>query len=69
MRLILIAVGLSLMVSILLTPLLIRLFARQGWVTEIRADGPPSHHTKRGTRQWVGWRSWPGSGWPTWVRT
>ncbi|MFN8225188.1 MAG: phospho-N-acetylmuramoyl-pentapeptide-transferase [Mycobacterium sp.] len=49
MRLILIAVGLSLMVSILLTPLLIRLFARQGLGHEIRADGPPSHHTKRGT--------------------
>ena len=49
MRLILIAVGLSLAVSILLTPLLIRLFTRQGFGHEIREDGPPSHHTKRGT--------------------
>ena len=49
MRLILIAVGLSVAVSILLTPLLIRLFTRQGLGHEIREDGPPSHHTKRGT--------------------
>lgn len=49
MRLILIAVGLSLAVSILLTPLLIRLFTRQGLGHEIREDGPPSHQTKRGT--------------------
>ena len=35
--------------SILLTPLLIRLFTRQGFGHEIREDGPPSHHTKRGT--------------------
>ncbi len=49
MRLILIAVGLSLAVSILLTPTLIRLFTRQGFGQEIREDGPPSHHTKRGT--------------------
>ena len=49
MRLILITVGLSLAVSILLTPLLIRLFTRQGLGHEIREDGPPSHQTKRGT--------------------
>ena len=49
MRQILIAVGIALTVSILLTPLLIRLFTRQGLGHEIRADGPPSHHTKRGT--------------------
>ena len=49
MRLILIAVGLSLAVSILLTPTLIRLFTRQGFGQEIREDGPPSHKTKRGT--------------------
>jgi phospho-N-acetylmuramoyl-pentapeptide-transferase len=49
MRLILIAIGLSLAISILLTPLLIRLFTRQGFGHEIRADGPPSHQTKRGT--------------------
>ncbi|CAN5630828.1 phospho-N-acetylmuramoyl-pentapeptide-transferase [soil metagenome] len=49
MRLILIAVGISLTVSILLTPVLIRLFTRQGFGHEIREDGPPSHKTKRGT--------------------
>ncbi|TGD86341.1 phospho-N-acetylmuramoyl-pentapeptide-transferase [Mycolicibacterium sp. CH28] len=49
MRLILIAVGISLAVSILLTPVLIRLFTRQGLGHEIREDGPPSHKTKRGT--------------------
>ena len=49
MRLILVSVGISLAVSILLTPWLIRLFTRQGFGQEIREDGPPSHHTKRGT--------------------
>ncbi|HEX5144685.1 MAG TPA: phospho-N-acetylmuramoyl-pentapeptide-transferase [Mycobacterium sp.] len=49
MKLILIAVGISLAVSIMLTPLLIRLFTRQGFGHEIREDGPPSHKTKRGT--------------------
>ncbi|MGI9124692.1 MAG: phospho-N-acetylmuramoyl-pentapeptide-transferase, partial [Mycobacterium sp.] len=49
MRLILIAVGLSLAVSILLTPTLIRLFTRQGFGQEIREDGPASHQAKRGT--------------------
>ncbi len=46
---ILIAAGVALTVTILLTPLLIRLFTRQGFGQEIRADGPPSHQTKRGT--------------------
>src|SRR6202012_2733021 len=46
---ILIAVAIALTVSILLTPMLIRLFNRQGFGHEIREDGPPSHHTKRGT--------------------
>jgi phospho-N-acetylmuramoyl-pentapeptide-transferase len=46
---ILIAAGVALAVSILLTPVLIRLFTRQGFGQEIRADGPPSHQTKRGT--------------------
>ncbi len=46
---ILIAVGIALAVSILLTPMLIRLFNRQGFGHEIREDGPPSHQTKRGT--------------------
>src|SRR5260370_22457138 len=49
MRQILIAVGIALTVSILLTPALIRLFTRQGFGHEIREDGPPSHHKKRGT--------------------
>ncbi|ORW11386.1 phospho-N-acetylmuramoyl-pentapeptide-transferase [Mycobacterium kyorinense] len=46
---ILIAVAIALTVSIVLTPLLIRLFTRQGFGHEIREDGPPSHKTKRGT--------------------
>ncbi|MGA8546303.1 MAG: phospho-N-acetylmuramoyl-pentapeptide-transferase [Mycobacterium sp.] len=46
---ILIAVAIALTVSILLTPVLIRLFTRQGFGHEIREDGPPSHQTKRGT--------------------
>jgi phospho-N-acetylmuramoyl-pentapeptide-transferase len=49
MRQVLIALGISLMVSILLTPTLIRQFTRQGFGQEIREDGPPSHQTKRGT--------------------
>ncbi|MCB0923169.1 MAG: phospho-N-acetylmuramoyl-pentapeptide-transferase [Mycobacterium sp.] len=49
MRLILVAVGISLAVSILLTPSLIKIFTRQGFGQEIREDGPPSHKTKRGT--------------------
>ena len=46
---ILLAVGISLAVAILLTPVLIRVFTRQGFGHEIREDGPPSHQTKRGT--------------------
>jgi phospho-N-acetylmuramoyl-pentapeptide-transferase len=46
---ILVAVAIALTVSILLTPALIRLFTRQGFGHEIREDGPPTHHTKRGT--------------------
>ena len=46
---ILVAVAIALTVSILLTPMLIRLFNRQGFGHEIREDGPPSHKTKRGT--------------------
>ena len=49
MRLILVAVGIALAVSILLTPTLIRVFTRGGFGHEIREDGPPSHKTKRGT--------------------
>src|SRR5258707_223673 len=54
MRQILIAVGIALTVSILLTPVLIRLFTRQGFGHEIREDGPPSHHKKRGTPSMAG---------------
>jgi phospho-N-acetylmuramoyl-pentapeptide-transferase len=46
---ILIAAAVALGVSILLTPSLIRFFIRQGFGQEIRADGPASHQTKRGT--------------------
>jgi phospho-N-acetylmuramoyl-pentapeptide-transferase len=49
MRQILIAVGIALAVSILLTPALITLFNRQGFGQEIRSDGPPTHKHKRGT--------------------
>jgi phospho-N-acetylmuramoyl-pentapeptide-transferase len=67
MRQILIAVGIALAVSILLTPALIRLFTRQGLGHEIREDGPPSHHKKRGTPSMGGsssaWRPrWAPSG-------
>jgi phospho-N-acetylmuramoyl-pentapeptide-transferase len=43
------AAGLALAVSILLTPYLIRFFARQGFGQEIREEGPQSHQSKRGT--------------------
>src|SRR5437588_8642175 len=49
MRQILIAVAVAVAVSILLTPALIRLFTKQGFGHHTREDGPPSHHTKRGT--------------------
>jgi phospho-N-acetylmuramoyl-pentapeptide-transferase len=49
MKLILIAVGIALTVSILLTPALIRLFTKRGLGHEIREDGPASHAKKRGT--------------------
>ncbi|MCX5045982.1 phospho-N-acetylmuramoyl-pentapeptide-transferase [Aldersonia sp. NBC_00410] len=49
MRQILFAAGIALAVSILLTPLLIRVFSRQGFGQEIRVEGPASHQSKRGT--------------------
>ncbi len=49
MRQILFAAGIALAVSILLTPLLIKMFAKQGFGQEIRVDGPASHQAKRGT--------------------
>ncbi|WP_154792050.1 phospho-N-acetylmuramoyl-pentapeptide-transferase [Occultella kanbiaonis] len=41
--------GLSLAFTLFLTPLFIRLFTWLGWGQFIRADGPQSHHIKRGT--------------------
>jgi phospho-N-acetylmuramoyl-pentapeptide-transferase len=41
--------GFALAVSILLTPVLIKIFSRQGFGQEIRVEGPQSHQTKRGT--------------------
>ena len=49
MRGVFIAAGVALAVSILLTPYLIRFFARQGFGQEIREEGPQSHQAKRGT--------------------
>ncbi len=49
MRQILFAGGIALAVSILLTPLLIRTFSKQGFGQEIRVEGPESHQSKRGT--------------------
>ena len=49
MRSVLIASGFSLIISILLTPLAIRAFRRQGLGQEIRDDGPESHLSKKGT--------------------
>lgn len=46
---ILIAAIVGLAVSILLTPILIRIFAKQGFGQEIRDDGPQTHLKKRGT--------------------
>ena len=49
MKSILVASVVSLMVSILLTPYLIKVFSRQGLGQEIRSDGPQTHQAKRGT--------------------
>ncbi|AVP69069.1 phospho-N-acetylmuramoyl-pentapeptide-transferase [Rhodococcus hoagii] len=49
MRQILFAAGIALAVSILLTPVLIKVFSRQGFGQEIRVEGPASHQAKRGT--------------------
>lgn len=45
---------LSLAFALLVTPLYVRLATRLGWGQFIRADGPQSHHTKRGTPQMGG---------------
>ncbi|SIS20584.1 phospho-N-acetylmuramoyl-pentapeptide-transferase [Williamsia sterculiae] len=49
MRQILVAGVVALAVAILLTPVLIKVFSRQGFGQEIRVEGPQSHQTKRGT--------------------
>ena len=46
---VLVASAIALAVSILLTPYLIRVFARQGFGQEIRIEGAQTHHSKRGT--------------------
>ncbi|KAF0970489.1 Phospho-N-acetylmuramoyl-pentapeptide-transferase [Gordonia sp. YY1] len=46
---ILLAGAIAIAVSILLTPVLIKVFSRQGFGQEIRVEGPQSHQTKRGT--------------------
>ena len=45
----LVAAGVALIFTLLLTPLFARLFVRFKWGQFIRDDGPQSHHTKRGT--------------------
>ena len=49
MRSVLIAAMTALIVSLLCTPAVVRLFRRRGYGQEIREDGPSSHATKRGT--------------------
>jgi phospho-N-acetylmuramoyl-pentapeptide-transferase len=44
-----VAAAVALFVSLLGTPLAIKLFVRRGYGQLIRDDGPTSHHTKRGT--------------------
>ncbi|WP_033292345.1 phospho-N-acetylmuramoyl-pentapeptide-transferase [Amycolatopsis jejuensis] len=46
---IMIAAAAGLLISILLTPYLIRVFSRQGFGQEIREEGPQGHKSKRGT--------------------
>ena len=41
--------ALAMAITLFLTPAFIWLFKRVGWGQFIRADGPQSHHTKRGT--------------------
>ncbi|MDQ3403783.1 MAG: phospho-N-acetylmuramoyl-pentapeptide-transferase [Actinomycetota bacterium] len=49
MKSILIAAAIAMVVSILLTPWLIRVFSKQGFGQEIREEGPQGHKAKRGT--------------------
>jgi phospho-N-acetylmuramoyl-pentapeptide-transferase len=48
-RSVLVAALVSLLVSILCTPIAIRVFRREGFGQPIRDDGPQSHQVKRGT--------------------
>jgi phospho-N-acetylmuramoyl-pentapeptide-transferase len=49
MRALILAGGLALSISLLLTPAFIWLFKKLQWGQFVRDDGPQSHHTKRGT--------------------
>ena len=49
MKSVLIAASIALLISLLGTPMAIRLFRRHGYGQEIREDGPTSHVSKRGT--------------------
>ncbi|MDT4944689.1 MAG: phospho-N-acetylmuramoyl-pentapeptide-transferase, partial [Pseudonocardiales bacterium] len=49
MKTILTAAVVSLLSSILCTPLVVAYFRRRGFGQEIRSDGPQSHLIKRGT--------------------
>jgi phospho-N-acetylmuramoyl-pentapeptide-transferase len=48
-RSVLVAAMTALIISLLGTPAVVRLFRRRGYGQEIREDGPSSHATKRGT--------------------
>ncbi|HEY1917660.1 MAG TPA: phospho-N-acetylmuramoyl-pentapeptide-transferase [Streptosporangiaceae bacterium] len=49
MRTVLVAAAVSTLLSLLGTPLAIRVFRRRGYGQEIRTEGPAGHATKRGT--------------------
>lgn len=54
MIVLLVSATISLVFALVATPLYVRLAKRLGWGQFIRADGPQSHHTKRGTPQMGG---------------
>lgn len=49
MTTLLLAGGIALVFSLLLTPVFIRIFRAVGWGQFIRDDGPQEHHSKKGT--------------------
>ena len=49
MKTILLAAVVSLLTSILCTPMVVAYFRRRGFGQEIRTDGPQTHLVKRGT--------------------